>query len=588
MSDVSKTSSTLLHRLTVPENVRIWAPRSVFENRCNILDAWLRAAQQVEDDYKNHKLTLFVEKNGAKSLIKDITRFQHEDVMLDLESLQNRYEAATRTVVALGTDFSQFRTEMENAKRKFEKSVRDWREEQKRKAEIDMLVTGVQAIAAIGIAIYTLGATAGGAVASVGQAAEAVDKAKKAAKEAEKALTAFQKIKLILEKIGKMKEHTEKAREFYDKVRAKLNKKSGSTKSGPDLSPSELVPPTDLDSVNYFDLLNQWDDFMLDNDALFTDLSQVQPPIANVGEFQVAMKKLVGRARNMIAAQKELQSVEEKLRLALGHEQLCAKRQQDCMDFLTSDDGELLQVRMEQGLRTIHLQVFLLFHETFCAYAFETNIKAFPSNIIFGEDKKASEYMADIAILRTSHNEHVAQHPPMSTTKALKFRTPVDISGASNIVFDPLWKDLLKSEGRVPFMIPIGHPTCQGKCFTSVVQAALYFEGITPATSGKNIDDLSVPLKIEFGPRMAQLEPSGKVSHFLSPPVEVQCEPSLIQQGDKTRFYKIQAPRMCPTLYTMGWAKIREARAKEWDLSTVTGVSLELHVQSYGDANSSD
>lgn len=93
---------------------------------------------------------------------------------------------------------------------------------------------------------------------------------------------------------------------------------------------------------------------------------------------------------------------------------------------------------------------------------------------------------------------------------------------------------------------------------------------------------------IEFGPRMAQLEPPGKVSHFLSSPLEVQCEPSLTQQGAKTHFYKVQDQRMYPTLYTNGLAKLREARAKEWNLNTVTGLLLELHVQSYGDASLND
>jgi hypothetical protein len=124
---------------------------------------------------------------------------------------------------------------------------------------------------------------------------------------------------------------------------------------------------------------------------------------------------------------------------------------------------------------------------------------------------------------------------------------------------------------------------------------SLLFEGIQPSDPEADKDELSVPLMVEFGPHMLQLEESGAESKFLGSTVQVQCQPSLVQKvGTSRNFYSIGAPTMRPTLYTTGFVRIRQAKAKDgskvrdWDLNTVTAIQLELHTESWGDAYGSD
>lgn len=100
---------------------------------------------------------------------------------------------------------------------------------------------------------------------------------------------------------------------------------------------------------------------------------------------------------------------------------------------------------------------------------------------------------------------------------------------------------------------------------------------------------------VEFGPHMLQLKESGDESKFLGSTVQVQCQPSLVQKvGTRRKFYSIDGATMRPTLYTTGCVRIRQAKAKDgakfkdWDLSTVTAIQMELHTESWGDAYGSD
>ncbi|VUC26768.1 unnamed protein product [Clonostachys rosea] len=591
IADVSRAASTLLYRLTLPEDARIWVPKHTFKDRDRLLNSWLTAARQVEEDCNNHKAEIRDSRVGDRTvtLMKQITKFQHQDASLDLKALQDRYERGMNVVTDLAKDFATFKNEMSKAKWDFNEAVRQWEENRKSDAEVKSFFASVKLIAAVGIAVYTLGAASGGAVNSSVEVVEAISMVKTAIKE-EKSGTAMKKAMRILSAIDKMNKGVDAAKKYFLEAKAKIEDKRKSGKSGASVTPSELLPPFQLDPVNYYELLNQWDDYMLDNDAYFAKILKLEPHINEADNFQLATKKVVGRARKMLEAQKELQSVEDKMRLAMAHVELRAQRESECEKLSSlTPDTELVQAKLELGLKSTRLQVFLLFHETFCAYAFEGNLTYFPTNIRFQEDKRASEFFTDVAALESLRGEHLGLHRLMATEQPLKFRTPAGGIKSSTSIFDPLWKDLLISEGKVPFQIPTHHEKAQRKCLASITRVALIFEGIQPSDPNADKDDLSVPLMVEFGRHMLQLEESGAESKFLGAMVQVQCQPSLVQKaGTKRKFYSIDEAAMRPTLYTTGSVRIRQAKAKDWDLSTVTAIQLELHAESWGDAYGSD
>ncbi|CAH0028163.1 unnamed protein product [Clonostachys rhizophaga] len=597
MADVSRAASTLLFRLTVPEGARIWVPKHTYKDRDSLLKDWLAAARQAEEDYKDHNAKIRDKMAGERSvaLMRQITKFQHQDASLDLKALQDRYERGMNAVTDLSQDFASFKDEMAKARRDFNTASKKWEEDRKSEAQVKSFFASVKLIAAIAITVYTLGAASGSAVNSSMEVAYAISMVKTAIKE-ERTDSAMKKAQKILSAIEKMNKGVDSAQKYLLEAKAKIADKRKSGKTGASVAPSELLPPVQLDPVNYFELLNQWDDYMLDNDAYFAKILKLEPRISEADNFQLAVKKVVGRARNMLAAQKELQSVEDKMRLAMAHVELRAQRESECEKLADSNtDAEVIQAKLELGLKSIRLQVFLLFHEAFCAHAFEGNLTYFPTNLKFREDKVASEFFSDVAALKSLRGEHPGLHRLMATEEPLRFRTPSSGAKSTTSIFDPLWKDLLISEGRVPFQIPTDHVKTQRKCLASITKVSLLFEGIQPSDPDADKDELSVPLMVEFGPHMLQLEESGAESKFLGSTVQVQCQPSLVQKvGTSRKFYSIGAPTMRPTLYTTGFVRIRQAKAKDgskvrdWDLNTITAIQLELHTESWGDAYGSD
>ncbi|CAI6097698.1 unnamed protein product [Clonostachys chloroleuca] len=597
MADVSRAASTLLFRLTVPEGARIWVPKHTYKDRDSLLKDWLAAARQAEEDYKDHNAKIRDNRAGERSvaLMRQITKFQHQDASLDLKALQDRYERGMNAVTDLAQDFASFKDEMARARREFNTASQKWEEDRGSEAQAKSFFASVELIAAIAITVYTLGAASGSAVNSSMEVADAISMVKTAIKE-ERTDSAMKKAKKILSAIEKMNKGVDTAKKYLLEAKAKIADKRKSGKTGASVSPSELLPPVQLDPVNYFELLNQWDDYMLDNDAYFAKVLKLKPHISEADNFQLAVKKVVGRARNMLAAQKELQSVEDKMRLAMAHVELRAQRESECEKLADSNtDAEVIQAKLELGLKSIRLQVFLLFHEAFCAHAFEGNLTYFPTNLKFREDKLASEFFSDVAALKSLRGEHPGLHRLMATEEPLRFRTPSSGAKSTTSIFDPLWMDLIISEGRVPFRIPTDHVKTQRKCLASITKVSLLFEGIQPSDPDADKDELSVPLMVEFGPHMVQLEESGAESKFLGSTVQVQCQPSLVQKvGTSRKFYSIGEPTMRPTLYTTGFVRIRQAKAKDgsklrdWDLNTITAIQLELHTESWGDAYGSD
>uniref|UniRef100_A0A0B7K183 Uncharacterized protein n=1 Tax=Bionectria ochroleuca TaxID=29856 RepID=A0A0B7K183_BIOOC len=588
MADVRKIASTLLYRLRVPDTARVWVPKSSFSSLHSSLTQWEDYARAIEDACDTQKIL----SNGADKVLEKMTLFQLQDAKLDRKNFGNRYKEAADALSSLSKDFETFKVDFLIEKGKFEQSVEKWKQEQYDKMVLDIVFAGIQIVAAIGITVFTLGATAGGVVAGAGELADTVEHISKTAEKTEKALSKFEKLKVIFERIGEMREWTEKAKEYYNKVNEALNSDPKHPSDG--LAKAKLVPPTDLEAINFYELLNQWDDFERENNAMFKEMAAGDPPIDGLSQFQMAMEKMIGRARHMIQAQKELQSIDNQLRLAVAHEQLRDQRRDMFTKAADPADDRFLQYQLDQSLRTTRLQIFLLLHETFCAYVFETNAEYFPAGLIFRDNETVSKLSEAKALMYQAHKKYLGRGT-MDTIIPLRFRASTGPgAGTINSIFPHSWKKLLESQGQVPFSIPIGHPKCLKKCSARIKSAMLYFEGITPRVPGNtqtngvmdkdDLEDLVVPLAIEFGPLMTQLEHDGTETQYFGSLMQVESDQPFVLQTSERVFRKFPKSSMSPALYTSGHVKLRAMGFEEWDLSTVTGIIMEIHVQSHGDA----
>ncbi|CAH0003360.1 unnamed protein product [Clonostachys byssicola] len=588
MADVRKVASTLLYRLRVPDAARVWVPKSSFSSLHSSLTQWEDYARAIEDACDTQKIL----NNGADKVLEKMTLFQLQDAKLDRKNFGNRYKEAADALSSLAKDFDTFKVGFLIEKGKFEQSVEKWKQEQYDKMVLDIVFAGIEIAAAIGITVFTLGATAGGVVAGAGELANTVEHISQTAEKTEKALSEFEKLKLIFERIGQMREWTEKAKEYYNKVNEALNSDPKHPSDG--LAKAQLVPPTDLEAINFYELLNQWDDFERENNAMFKEMAGVDPPIDGLSQFQMAMEKMTNRARHMIQAQKELQSIDNQLRLAVDHEQLREQRRDMFAKAADPADDRFLQYQMDQSMRTTRLQIFLLLHETFCAYVFETNTQYFPAGLVFRDNETVSKLSEAKALMYQAHKNYLGRGA-MDTIIPLRFRTSTGPGMAiNNSIFPQSWKKLLESQGQVPFSIPIGHPKCLKKCLARIKSAMLYFEGITPRVPGstqpngglnkEDLEDLVVPLVIEFGPLMTQLEHDGTETQYFGSLMQVESDQPFVFQTSGRVFQTFPKSSMSPALYTSGQVKLRAMGWEEWDLSTVTEIIMEIHVQSHGDA----
>lgn len=88
---------------------------------------------------------------------------------------------------------------------------------------------------------------------------------------------------------------------------------------------------------------------------------------------------------------------------------------------------------------------------------------------------------------------------------------------------------------------------------------------------------------IQLGPRMQQLDRDGNSSEFFCSPMELMFDPPF-NSTSGSYFHELHQDRLRPTLYTMGWVQIRGFSNDEWDLNSVTGISLQLHIEFNGEA----
>lgn len=460
MADVNSAASVLLHRLSIPQSVRIMVPRSSFQTQLKIFSKWLGAASEIDKEYQQQLVKTAIEQHGASKLIQQITQFQFQDAEVDQKSLLKRYLEATNAVSSLASDFSHFKSEMDKANSDFQRSMTEWQAAQRDRAKWNLLFSIVKIVAAVAITVYTMGAASGGAVKSVEDAVRTTADAAKTGKEA---LDTWGKIKLIVERIGQMQKCMKSVQEAQEAIR-RYKSKAGGT---PRIELLDVLPPMDTQAFDYFEMLNLWDDFILENETIFDNIKKLDPPVENATEFRVAMKKVVGRARNMIAAQKELQTAEDKLRLAIQHQSLRQRRRDEWSSLASLSEKQLLDTRMLEGLTSMNLRLFLLFQDVFSAFIYETNSSEIPLNITFGNFKKMSEHKSDVAEFEAEYSRHFEDYIRATIPQPLKFHTD-----QAESIFDQNWKDLLLNDGRVPFKIRVDNPVCKRKCFTSITKAA--------------------------------------------------------------------------------------------------------------------
>lgn len=132
------------------------------------------------------------------------------------------------------------------------------------------------------------------------------------------------------------------------------------------------APSFDLRAFNYTAALKEWDEFAEENEKLLVSRMKLDPPMEGLSSLKNALERMIRQAGRIIHAQKELQSVDDEFRLAIDHEELCIKREEEMKT--ESNDRQALRLRMKQGVWYAQMRVLLKAHEAFVRTHLKTTL----------------------------------------------------------------------------------------------------------------------------------------------------------------------------------------------------------------------
>jgi hypothetical protein len=475
-ADINAQASTMMERLRLPEGVSYFVPSSPSADYKEIFDSWTQSASTLGADYEKLTLNdLMTEKLGqaCMSIVSTLENFKEKDNQLTVEFNQELLNGARQNVKNLKVDFDTWKNETEKQKVEFDKKFQEWKKARKREELLAAIVSSVECTIAICLTVYTFGCST---PVTGPAAAKALNDIKGVLMKAEVGMTAsgdavkskFEKLKDIGTTLAGVHEKAEKANELYKKYNAK--------KENPDPKVDDLTATMrtndspDLGHRDYYDLQLKWADFELDNEDSFKQLAKINPPLPNLDEYHLAVKRMILRAKTFLAAQKEENDARIRVQQSEKYQQLLDSRKQELRtgdEVKLPRDAAILAKKdlLDVEISTVSRWLTLATHNWTLSRTYEAALPALLGGTHLVPEMKSSSYAQFASKFLTSLNEASAKSFDIIKVP-FTFTTKDKVS-----IFNPNWKNFLVSNNLVEFQIQPGHPKLEGRTMAFITTA---------------------------------------------------------------------------------------------------------------------
>jgi hypothetical protein len=347
----------------------------------------------------------------------------------------------------------------------FQANISKWREAREHEARIAALISVVEIVVVVGEAVVTLGATSPNAVSSLSDLIENVQGMRETS---EKVAEVKTKVDTLTDLEGKLKQvHT------CAKKAQVWNLQRGITPEDPmevvmgTAKKIDQVPATTLGNFDFYALQTLWEDFAMDQEETFKDLEAIpEPKIPGLGDYRMAVRKMIVRARNLIAAQKEHQEAQNAYMRAVLYSDHLNKREVQYSDkkmYDASDEeaAQALRLFLKDDQTAINRWLFLSLHEWALSRMYEIGVSYFP--VQFKMHEELLDYQSTIASFESKLN-NLTLKAPDCVKDPLIFSTKDEDS-----IFPGDWKKTLQEKQGVEFCITVDK--ADAKPFSYITEA---------------------------------------------------------------------------------------------------------------------
>ncbi|KAK1753736.1 hypothetical protein QBC47DRAFT_415496 [Echria macrotheca] len=521
---------TMQQRLQVPDG-SLWVAAIDFKNLEFVLDYRVRLATLLHSDQQTQDIESSIE--GVKELLdqaqKNILQsqqdlkakigqvgaeiitnmaFSNENFVRKVDDAQNELNDARNSSATLQLDFANMQADCKTAQAAFEAGIKKWKAEQKRKAEIGVVVSVFQCAIAIGSIFATDGADAEAAGPAAASAAKGIEGAGEAVKKAE---STWSKIKKMFDKLKKCAEKIQAVREAIDKLN-QIDPTANHAITDMKTVTDKVLPSLDA-TVDFTELKLNWQEFQVDMNDEFSSLESDLKDVDGYAAWKNTTQKLVLRAFAVISASKAFQDKyialtriqRDAARVKAHKTQLTALAAQlnnqaalDATQKIPTPDGgqltaEQRQLRLSQlvtgaAQRAVGRWLLLDFHEYASAIMYTTSRQDFP--VPLAADRSLPDLLGDIIAFKQALGS-------AGTLSPLAY--PIQFSASEGVVSGAHWLSTIIQTNSLGFDIPSVSPVFKGHRVLRVLQVEVYVDGLVPVATATTAQMPSPSIQIAVG-----------------------------------------------------------------------------------------